>query len=49
MMLEGAQIKPTAREFSRNYKTLGRYVEIKERDGQLENASYGYAPTRKIF
>lgn len=44
-----AKIKPTAREFGLNYKTLGRYVAVKRSGGSLDNASFGYTTPRKVF
>ena len=53
LVLDGGQkIKPTARELNLNYKTLGRYVELKRRGGApIENRQFGYSASRhsRIF
>ena len=53
LVLDGGQkIKPTARELNLNYKTLGRYVELKRRGGApIENRQFGYSASQhsRIF
>ncbi|MCP3927780.1 MAG: hypothetical protein GY705_01620 [Bacteroidetes bacterium] len=46
----GQKIKPTAKELGLNYKTLGRYVELKRNNADLENQHMGYSRLhRRIF
>ncbi|KAK3731727.1 hypothetical protein RRG08_035397 [Elysia crispata] len=49
LVIGGAKVKPTARDFRLNYNTLKRYVQIKQKDGHLEKASFGYSSHRKVL
>ena len=49
LVIGGAKIKPTARDFGLNYNTLKSYVQIKQKEGHLEKASFGYSSHRKVL
>ncbi|KAK3787841.1 hypothetical protein RRG08_031648 [Elysia crispata] len=49
LVIGGAKVKPTARDFGLSYNTLKRYVQNKQKDGYLEKAAFGYSSHRKIL
>lgn len=44
----GTNIRQAAANFGLNYKTLGRYVKLQEKEGTLESASFGYNTEKKM-
>ncbi|GFR64041.1 transposase [Elysia marginata] len=49
-VLSGTSIRKAAEQFDLNYKTLGRYVLLQQKNGTLGGISFGYeSEKRRIF
>jgi hypothetical protein len=49
MVENGTALRKAAAAQDVNYKTLSRYVKIKNTTGSLDNATFGYAKGRQMF